>query len=74
MNAQEALAALRLQGISDMREVKVARMEVDGQVSVIREEWAEPLEKGDVLRNAPPLGGEPPEEERTDTPRAMGMR
>jgi uncharacterized membrane protein YcaP (DUF421 family) len=49
MNEKEVMAALRLQGISDMREVKLAMMEVDGQVSVIREEWAEPLRKGDVL-------------------------
>ena len=36
MNEKEVMAALRLQGISDMREVKLALMEVDGVVSVIR--------------------------------------
>jgi uncharacterized membrane protein YcaP (DUF421 family) len=69
MNEKEVMAALRLQGVADMREVKLAILEVDGQVSVIREEWAEPLQKSDVL------GAEaeqvPPGEKRTDTPEAL---
>jgi uncharacterized membrane protein YcaP (DUF421 family) len=69
MSEPETLAALRLQGISDMREVKLAVMEVDGVVSVIREEWAEPLQKGDL--GSPPE--EAPPEKRTDTPKALGL-
>ena len=42
--------ALRIKGVSDLREVKLAFMEVDGEVSVIREDWAEPLRKGDITR------------------------
>ena len=42
-------AFLRLEGVEDMREVKIANMEVDGQVSVIKENWAEPLQKADVI-------------------------
>jgi uncharacterized membrane protein YcaP (DUF421 family) len=70
MNEQDVMASLRLQGISDMREVKSAYMEVDGMVSVIREDWAEPLEKGDVLKeHADKVSGG---EKRTDTPQALG--
>ena len=56
MNEQEVMAALRLKDVSDMREVKAAFMEVDGEVSVIREEGELP----------------PGEEKRTDSPRALG--
>lgn len=48
MNEPEVMASLRLQGVSDVAEVKSAMMEVDGVVSVIREEWAEPLQKRDL--------------------------
>jgi len=48
INESEVMASLRLQGVSDVREVKSAVMEVDGVVSVIREEWAEPLQKRDL--------------------------
>lgn len=70
MNEQEVFAALRLQGVSDMREVKTALMETDGQVSVIREDWAEPVTKRDVY--GPKAGRLSGEEKRTDTPRALG--
>jgi uncharacterized membrane protein YcaP (DUF421 family) len=70
MSELEVMAALRLQGISDMREVKRAVLEVDGQVSVIKEDWAEPLRKRDVHgEEAEKLSGE---EKRTDTPQALG--
>jgi uncharacterized membrane protein YcaP (DUF421 family) len=48
MSEQEVLAELRLSGIDDLSEVKQAQVESDGQVSVIRESWAEPLRRGDV--------------------------
>lgn len=67
----ETLAALRLKGISDIREVKLATMEVDGSISVIREEWAEPLQKRDLGLEAPP--DQAPDDKRTDTPRALGQ-
>ncbi len=70
MNEQEVMASLRLQGVSDMREVKSAIMEVDGIVSVIKEDWAEPLRKGDVHGDAAQQSSD--EEKRTDTPRALG--
>jgi uncharacterized membrane protein YcaP (DUF421 family) len=51
MNEKEVMAELRGQGIDDIREVKQAMVETDGTISVIREDWAEPVRKGD-------LGGE----------------
>jgi uncharacterized membrane protein YcaP (DUF421 family) len=48
MSEQELHAELRLAGIEDLREVKLAQVESDGQVSVIREDWAEPLRKADL--------------------------
>lgn len=71
MGEEEVMAALRLQGVSDMREVKRAVLEVDGQVSVILEDWAEPLQKRDV--HGDKANEISPEEKRTDTPRALGQ-
>ena len=49
MNEKEARAELRHYGIEDLGEVRLAQVEVDGQVSVIRHEWASPAQKADVL-------------------------
>jgi len=70
MNEKEVMAALRLQGIADMREVKLALMEVDGKVSVIRQEWAEPLQKSDVQGSE--AAKVPADTQRTDTAEAIG--
>jgi uncharacterized membrane protein YcaP (DUF421 family) len=51
MNEKDVMAELRLNGVEDIREVKLAVVEVDGEVSVIQQEWAEPVQKAD-------LGGE----------------
>ena len=72
MNEEEVMASLRLQGVSDMREVKKAVMEVDGIVSVIREDWAEPLQKRDL--HGEEAAKISPEAKRTDTPQALGHR
>ena len=69
MNEKEVMAALRLQGVSDVSEVKLAILEVDGVVSVIREPWAEPLQKSDLGGHQ---GGESRAEKRTDAPEAIG--
>ena len=50
MNEKEVMAELRLRGIADLREVRLATIENDGQVSVVREDWAEPLQKRDIGR------------------------
>ena len=51
MNDKAVMHELRLQGVDDIREVKLAMVETDGVVSVIKEDWAEPVQKAD-------LGGE----------------
>lgn len=51
MNAKAVMHELRLQGVDDIREVKLAMVETDGVVSVIKEDWAEAIQKAD-------LGGE----------------
>jgi uncharacterized membrane protein YcaP (DUF421 family) len=81
MNEQEVMALLRLQGIEDLREVKLAVVEVGGQMSVLKHAWAEPLQKADLGGEAAAekertLGGreEPADHERTDSPRALAQQ
>lgn len=69
MNEKEVMAALRLQGVADVREVKLALLEVDGVVSVIREDWAEPLKKSDVLGDEAEKVS--PDAKRTDAAEAI---
>jgi uncharacterized membrane protein YcaP (DUF421 family) len=52
MNAKEVMAELRGQGIEDIREVKQAMVETDGMISVIREDWAEPVRRADLAGEA----------------------
>jgi uncharacterized membrane protein YcaP (DUF421 family) len=51
MSEEDVMSQLRLQGVDVLREVKLATVENDGQVSVIHQQWAAPLQKAD-------LGGE----------------
>ena len=74
LNEMDVYGALRLQGISDMREVKKATMEIDGEISVLKEDWAEPLRKADIARTEGHVSDAPPDDKRTDTPRALGQR
>lgn len=48
MREDDVQSELRLQGVDDIKEVKLAMVEPDGVVSVIREDWAEPIQKKDV--------------------------
>lgn len=75
MHEREAFAGLRLHGVSDLREVKLALMEVDGELSVLKEDWAEPLTKEDISgkRGAKKDDEEVPADKRTDSPRALGQ-
>ncbi len=50
MNETDVLGHCRAQGILDMREVHLAVVEHDGSVSVLKQPWAEPARKADVLR------------------------
>jgi uncharacterized membrane protein YcaP (DUF421 family) len=76
MSEREVVAALRLQGVDDMREVKLATVEVDGIVSVVRHDWAEPVQKADLgrgaceeKRKATGDQDEAPDDKRTDSAR-----
>src|SRR6185436_18251866 len=51
VNEQEVMALLREQQIDDLREVKLGVLEINGQLAVIKQSWAEAVQKGD-------LGGE----------------
>jgi uncharacterized membrane protein YcaP (DUF421 family) len=48
INAKGVMHELRLQGVDDIEEVKLAMVEVDGVVSVLKHEWAEPVTRRDV--------------------------
>lgn len=48
MNAKAVRHELRLQGVDDIREVKLAMVETDGVISVIKEDWAEAVQKADL--------------------------
>jgi len=48
MNENDVQAELRLNGVDDIGEVRLATVETDGQVSVLRQDWAKTLQKGDL--------------------------
>jgi uncharacterized membrane protein YcaP (DUF421 family) len=78
MNEKDVLAALRMHGVRDMREVHLAIVEHDGTVSVIPFDWSEPVLKADVdpemaKARDRALDGrdEPPPSKRTVTSKAL---
>jgi uncharacterized membrane protein YcaP (DUF421 family) len=78
LNEQDVFAMLRLQGVLDMREVHLATLETDGEVSVLKHRWAEPAQKADVnaeeeKAKEKALGEreEPPPSKRTDSPEEL---
>jgi uncharacterized membrane protein YcaP (DUF421 family) len=74
MSQKEILAELRLQGIDDLGEVKLAVLENSGEVSVLRQPWAEPLKKADLGDgSAIPPPGDPPDGLRPFSPGALGQ-
>ncbi len=80
VNEQEVMALLRQQSIDDIREVKRAVLEVSGHLSVIKQDWAEPVQKGDLQgpesqQKKADTGGqeEPPLDKQTDSPHALGQ-
>ena len=52
MNGKDVIAHLRSQGIDDIREVRLAFVEDDGTVSVLKHKWAAPATKADVDKAA----------------------
>ena len=76
MNEKDVFAALRMHGVRDMREVRLAIVEHDGSVSVMPHAWAERVLKADVddemaKARKQAFGGrdEPPPEKCSDSPR-----
>jgi len=53
MNENDVRAELRLNDVDDLEEVRLAMVETDGQVSVLRQEWARTLQKGDLEPDGP---------------------
>lgn len=81
MNEKDVLAALRIQGIRDMREVEFAVVEHDGTVSAVQFDWAQPVLKADVDKDMAKarqqaLGDrdEPPPSKRTDSAQALDRK
>lgn len=81
MNEKDVMAALRIQGVRDMREVKFAVVEHDGTVSVVQYDWAQPATRADIdkeMANARKevLGEqeEPPLSKRTDSAKALDRK
>jgi uncharacterized membrane protein YcaP (DUF421 family) len=48
LNEEELYSEMRINSIGDIKEVKVATLETNGQISFVKEEWAQELQKGDL--------------------------
>ena len=80
LSENDVLGHLRSEGIQDMREVKLAVVENDGSVSVLKHPWAGAAQKADVdaaaaNARAAAIGDAdtPPDDKRTDSHRALGV-
>jgi uncharacterized membrane protein YcaP (DUF421 family) len=78
MNDRDVMAHLRAHGVLDLREVRLATVEDDGEVSVLLRDWAEPVKRADVdkaaadQRRKDTAGeDEPPAAARTDDARYL---
>ena len=75
MNEKDVVAHLRAKGIRDIREIQLALIEDDGEMSVLLFEWAQPAQKADVEnawakeRKKATEGTPPGPTQRTDAPR-----
>ena len=50
LNETELLSGLRLMSVDDIKEVKQATLEPNGQISVLKEDWAKPIQKQDLSK------------------------
>ena len=80
INEKEVMMELRLNGIDDLREVKLAIVENDGEVSIIKHDWAEPAQKGDLggemgKQKKAATGGQdqPPSEKQTTSKKSLSQ-
>jgi uncharacterized membrane protein YcaP (DUF421 family) len=46
----ELWSQLRLQGVAELSEIKQAMLEPDGAISVLKQDWAQPLQKRDLQK------------------------
>ena len=79
LNRRDVMAMLRLEGVQDLGEVRLGVIETDGELSVLRYDWAEPASKADVDPAAAKTRDEALDRDepvrrssRTDTPAALG--
>lgn len=56
LNEEELFSELRLMGVDDVKEVKQATLEPNGNISVIQEEWAKPVQRRDLSELKPKNG------------------
>lgn len=53
LNQDELLSELRLMSVDDIKEVKQATLEPNGKISVLKEDWAKPVQKQDLTELKP---------------------
>src|SRR5512134_244541 len=53
LNEEELFSELRLMGVEDVKEVKQATLEPNGKISVLKEEWAKPVQYQDLPESKP---------------------
>jgi len=53
LNEEELFSGLRMMDVDDVKEVKQATLEPNGQISVLLEDWAKPVQKQDISESAP---------------------
>lgn len=56
LNEEELFSELRMMGVDNVKEVKQATLEPNGKISVIQEEWAKPVQRGDIMDVKPKNG------------------
>lgn len=75
LNELDVMAMLRLQGVQRLSEVRLGTIETDGELSVLKHDWAEPATRADVdaaAREQKRLAAEAGSK-RTDSPSALGQ-
>ena len=53
LNEDELWSEMRMMGVDQIEEVKQATLEPNGKVSVLKEDWAKPVQKQDVPKTEP---------------------
>lgn len=53
LNEEELFSELRMMGVEDPREVKQATLEPNGKISVLKEDWAKPVQYRDLAESMP---------------------